>query len=82
MRMIKTIVVLQGKFMLFTGPLRFVHWKMWKVVFAGRVMGRRGHNQKQNFRRLVFCSVCRMKWWEEKLQTKRPKSRCAEIMNE
>lgn len=42
MRMIKTIVVLQGKFMLFTGPLRFVHWKMWKVVLPGRVMGRRG----------------------------------------
>jgi len=39
--MIKTTVVVQRKFMLLTGPLRFVHWKMWKVVLPGRGMGRR-----------------------------------------
>ena len=39
--MIKTTVVVHGKFTLLTGPLRFVHWKMRKVVLPGRGMGRR-----------------------------------------
>ena len=41
MRMIKTTVVVHGKLTLLTGPLRFVHWKMRKVVLPGRGMGRR-----------------------------------------
>ena len=41
MRMTKTIAVFQGRIMLLTGPLSFIHWKMWKVVMPGRRMGRR-----------------------------------------